>query len=557
MEQDKKNKNQTSQVRPPIVVILGHVDHGKTSILDYIRKSKVAEKESGGITQHIGAYQVTMPEEASSSRGQQAEGLQLKKEASSSRGQQAEGPSAKSNEILPPQMRGQDDFASNGRKITFIDTPGHEAFSAMRSRGAKVADIAVLVVAAEEGVKPQTKEAIDIILRQKLPLIVAINKMDKPNALPDKVKKELADKGVLVEALGGKVPAIFTSTKTGLGIDELLEMILLIAAMESFQGDTAKSAQGVIIESRMDARRGVTATLLVKDGTLTNKDIVAAESTFGQIKTMENFLGQPLPEAGPSTPVLISGFSEVPPVGETWQAMASLEEARAKVAIKGPQEKQKREPAEFLNVAEGQKIFNLILKADVFGSLEAIHEVIKSVPQEEVRLRVIKAEVGDITETDIQLAESAKAKIYGFRVKNSVGIENLAQRRGVKFALSSIIYELIQTIRHDASRFLTPEVVRKKLGQVKIIQIFKVNGQQQIIGGKVSSGKIERGALADILRDQEFVGAGRIVQLQQNKKDTDEVGKDRECGLAFESKDLVEKGDILETYKEEKKKREL
>ena len=557
MEQDKKNKNQTSQVRPPIVVILGHVDHGKTSILDYIRKSKVAEKESGGITQHIGAYQVTMPEEASSSRGQQAEGLQLKKEASSSRGQQAEGPSAKSNEILPPQMRGQDDFASNGRKITFIDTPGHEAFSAMRSRGAKVADIAVLVVAAEEGVKPQTKEAIDIILRQKLPLIVAINKMDKPNALPDKVKKELADKGVLVEALGGKVPAIFTSTKTGLGIDELLEMILLIAAMESFQGDTAKSAQGVIIESRMDARRGVTATLLVKDGTLTNKDIVAAESTFGQIKTMENFLGQPLPEAGPSTPVLISGFSEVPPVGETWQAMASLEEARAKVAIKGPQEKQKREPAEFLNVAEGQKIFNLILKADVFGSLEAIREVIKSVPQEEVRLRVIKAEVGDITETDIQLAESAKAKIYGFRVKNSVGIENLAQRRGVKFALSSIIYELIQTIRHDASRFLTPEVVRKKLGQVKIIQIFKVNGQQQIIGGKVSSGKIERGALADILRDQEFVGAGRIVQLQQNKKDTDEVGKDRECGLAFESKDLVEKGDILETYKEEKKKREL
>ena len=555
----KKNEQNKlkEQSRPPIVVILGHVDHGKTSILDYIRKSKVAEKESGGITQHIGAYQVTMPEEASSSRGQQAEGLQLKKEASSSRGQQAEGPSAKSNEILPPQMRGQDDFASNGRKITFIDTPGHEAFSAMRSRGAKVADIAVLVVAAEEGVKPQTKEAIDIILRQKLPLIVAINKMDKPNALPDKVKKELADKGVLVEALGGKVPAIFTSTKTGLGIDELLEMILLIAAMESFQGDTAKSAQGVIIESRMDARRGVTATLLVKDGTLTNKDIVAAESTFGQIKTMENFLGQPLPEAGPSTPVLISGFSEVPPVGETWQAMASLEEARAKVAIKGPQEKQKREPAEFLNVAEGQKIFNLILKADVFGSLEAIHEVIKSVPQEEVRLRVIKAEVGDITETDIQLAESAKAKIYGFRVKNSVGIENLAQRRGVKFALSSIIYELIQTIRHDASRFLTPEVVRKKLGQVKIIQIFKVNGQQQIIGGKVSSGKIERGALADILRDQEFVGAGRIVQLQQNKKDTDEVGKDRECGLAFESKDLVEKGDILETYKEEKKKREL
>lgn len=535
-----KNTVDNLTSRPPIVVILGHVDHGKTSILDYIRKSKVAEKESGGITQHIGAYQVTMPEGALSSRGQQAEGSHVK-----------------TNKILPPPRRSQDDFAAEGRKITFIDTPGHEAFSAMRSRGAKVADIAVLVVAAEEGVKPQTKEAIDIILRQNLPLIVAINKMDRPNALPDKVKKELAEKGILVESLGGKVPAVFTSTKTGLGIDELLEMILLIAEMESFQGNASLSARGVIIESRMDARRGVTATLLVKDGALTNKDIVAAESAFGQIKTMENFLGQPLQEAGPSTPVLISGFSEVPPVGETWQTIASLEEARLKVAIKGPQERQKREPAEILNIAEGQKVFNLILKADVFGSLEAIREVIKSVPQEEVRLRVIKAEVGDIMETDIQLAESAKAKIYGFRVKNSAGIENLAQRRGIKFALSPVIYELIQTIRQDASRLLSPEITRQKLGQLKVLEIFKVSGNQQIIGGKVLDGKIERGTQVDIFRNKKFVGSGKITQLQQNKKDTQEVGKDRECGVMLESKELMEKGDILEAYWEEKKKREL
>jgi len=307
----------------------------------------------------------------------------------------------------------------------------------------------------------------------------------------------------------------------------------------------------------MDTQRGVTATLLIKNGTLTNKNIVAAESAFGQIKTMENFLGQTILTAGPSTPVLISGFDAVPPVGETWQTLPSIEEARAKITIKGPQEKQKRESAEILNIAEGQKVFNFILKADVFGSLEALREVIKNVPQEEVLLRVIKAEVGDITENDIQLAESARAKIYGFRVKNGAGIESLAQRRGVKIALSPIIYELIQTIRHDASRLLTPEVLRQKLGQLKIMEIFKISGSQQIIGGKVLSGKIERGAQVDILRDQEFLGSGRITQLQQNKKDTQEVGKDRECGIMLESKESVEKGDILEAHKEERKKREL
>lgn len=529
-KENSQNAASRAASRPPVVVILGHVDHGKTSILDYIRKSKIAEKESGGITQHIGAYQVTMPGEAPSSRDQRAEG------------------SVRST---------QDDFAPVGRKITFIDTPGHEAFSAMRSRGAKVADIAILVVAAEESVKPQTKEAIEIILRQKLPLIVAINKMDKPNALPDKVKKELADNNVLVESLGGEVPSVFTSTKTGLGIDELLEMILLIAEMNDFRGEAERPASGVIIESKMDTRRGVTATLLVRSGSLTNKDIIAAESTYGQIKTMEDFLGRPITQAGPSTPILISGFGEVPPVGETWEVRPSIEEARAKIAIKAPQEKQKRESAEILNIAEGQKVFNFILKADVFGSLEAIREVIKSVPQTEVILRVIKAEVGDITENDLKLAESAKAKVYGFRVKCPSNIQELADRRGIKISLSAIIYELIQIIRHDASRFLLPEVIRQKLGQLKILEIFKVNGHQQIIGGKVLSGKIERGALADIFRGKEFIGNGRIVQLQQNKKETAEVGKDRECGLLFESQELVDRGDVLETYKEEKKKREL
>jgi len=500
-----KKTSDNLKPRPPIVVILGHVDHGKTSILDHIRKSKVVEKESGGITQHIGAYQV----------------------------------------------------AHQGKIITFIDTPGHEAFSAMRSRGAKVADIAVLVVAAEEGVKPQTKEAIGHILRLNLPLIVAINKMDKPNALPDKVKKELADNNVLVESLGGQVPSVFTSTKTGLGINELLEMILLIAEMENFQSNPSQPAAGVIIESKLDPRRGVTATLLIKDGSLTNKDVVAAESTYGQIKTMEDFLGKNLTEAGPATPVLITGFGEVPPVGEEWQVMASTEAAKARVDVKAQQEKHKRESAGILDIGENQKVFNLILKADVFGSLEAIREVIKSIPQEEIILRVVKAEVGDISEGDLKLAESAKAKIYGFRVKSVAGLAELAERRGVKISQSDVIYELVQTVRQDASRLLAPEVTRQKLGQLKIAAIFKVSGQQQIVGGRVTNGKLERGALADIVRNNEFIGSGKIVQLQQNKKDVAEVGKDRDCGLMFEGAELIDKGDIIEAYKEEKKRREL
>ena len=237
--------------------------------------------------------------------------------------------------------------------------------------------------------------------------------------------------------------------------------------------------------------------------------------------------------------------------------MNSSDEAKTKIAVKGPREKQKRQPLAILNVAAGQKVFNFILKADVFGSLEAIREVIKSVPQSEVLLRVLKAEVGDIGENDLKLAESAKAKVYGFRVKCPNNIQELANRRGAKISCSSIIYELIQTIRHDASRLLAPEVIRQKLGQLKVLEIFKVNGQQQIVGGKVINGKIERGAQADIFRDKEFIGAGKIVQLQQNKKDTAEVGKDRECGIMLENKELVDKGDILEAYREEKKKREL
>jgi len=514
----KKSSHQTSlenKKRPPVVVILGHVDHGKTSILDYIRQTKVAQGESGGITQHIGAYQVE----------------------------------------------------HQGKTITFIDTPGHEAFSAMRSRGAKVADIAVLVVAAEEGVKPQTKEAIGYILHLNLPFLVALNKMDKPTALPDKVKKELADNGVLVESLGGKIPAVFVSAKTGLGINDLLEMILLLNEMSELPNSPNSAinseiaelprARGIIIESRQDSKRGPIATLLVRQGTLKIKDAVAAESAFGQIKSMENFLGQKIEEAGASTPALVFGFNQVPPVGEEWEVMPSLSEAKDKANLKGEQEKRKRETAELFEIKPEQKVFNLILKADVSGSLEAIREALKTIPQEEILLRVIKGEVGDINENDIKLAESAKAKIYGFRVKKSSHLDDLADRLKVRVATFEIIYELVQTARLEAGRLLEPEISQKTTGQIKILAVFKTEGKKQILGGRVVSGKAERGARAEVSRGGEKLGEGKITQLQQNKENASEVQKDKECGLLLESNVQVEKGDILELLKEERKKREL
>lgn len=541
MPSEQDTKENTVKPRPPIVVILGHVDHGKTTILDRIRQTKVAEKETGGITQHIGAYQVTLPPA----------------EAKLSRGQEDEGSRVETDEILSRQKAAQDNLAAGGRKITFLDTPGHEAFSAMRSRGTRVADLAVLVVAADEGVKPQTKEAIEQILRLNLPFVVAINKMDKPSALPEKIKKELADNNVLVESLGGKIPSVLVSAKTGLGINELLEIILLVAEMEEIKSNYAAPASGVIIESYLDPRRGPTATLLVQQGILRQENVIAAESAYGQIKSLEDFLGQPVSVAQPATPVSMTGFNQVPPVGEEWQAMPSFQTARDKVTVKKEQEKRKREPAEIFTIKPEQKVFNLILKADVSGSLEAVREALKSVPQEEIVLRMIKAEVGNIAESDLQLAQAAKAKIYGFRTGCPGPVGDWAKKSNIKVTLSPIIYELIQAVRQDAANLLALEIIRQNLGRVKIIALFKTEGRRQIIGGRVTTGKIEKGGPAEVIRDEETLGSGKILQLQMNKENVGEITKDKEGGILFESEVKIEKGDILEVYKEERKKREL
>jgi len=493
------------QSRPPVVVVLGHVDHGKTSILDFIRKTKVAEKESGGITQHVGAYQIEQ----------------------------------------------------GGKKITFIDTPGHEAFSAMRSRGAKVADLAVLVVAADEGIKPQTKEVISLVTHQNLPFVVALNKADKSGMILEKTKKQLSDSGVLAESMGGKVPMIATSAKTGMGIDELIEMILLLAEMEELKADSGVAASGVVIESYLDTKRGPTATLLVRSGTLSSKDAIATESTYGSIKTMEDFVGRPIEKAEPSTPVRVTGFWDVPPLGEEWQVMENLEEAKTRASQKGEIEKKKREPAQILDIGPGQKVFNLILKADVFGSLEALRQTLGTIPQQEVVLRVISSEVGQIGEADVKLADSAKAKIFGFRVGPTQIASAVAQRQGVRIFSFDVIYELVKAVREQMALMLEPEVVRQDIGQSKILATFKRDGSRQIIGGRVTKGRAERGTFAEVFRGGEKLGRGKITQLQANKIDVDSCQKDKECGMLFEGEAIVEKGDTLVFFREEKKRREL
>jgi len=502
MPKKPKKQPKNFQTKPPVVVVLGHVDHGKSSILEAIKDLKITEKESGGITQHIGAYQVE----------------------------------------------------HDNKKITFIDTPGHEAFSAMRSRGAKVADIAILVIAAEEGVKPQTKEAIKHIKKTGMPAIVALNKIDKREAQPEKVKEELSKNGIIVESLGGEILSVNLSAKTKQGIDELLEMIILVAEMEELKSKTEMPASGVIIESYRDDQRGATATLLVKEGILKNKDIIGTDSAVGRIKTMEDFQFNPIEKAGPSTPIVATGFNIVPQVGEKFTVFKTLEEAQIKAAKKTAKRKGEKDVFVF---ESDKKILNIILKADVQGSLEAIKESFKSIPSDEIVLRILKAEVGDIIESDIKLAESAKAKIVGFRIKASATIQQLAQQKKVKILLFDIIYELIQGTRELLSRLLEPEIIRHDLGKLKVLALFKTEKDRQVIGGKVSSGQIKKGALIDVIRDGKKVTQGSIIQLQRNKKEVDEASKGQECGILFKGMPVIEERDILDIYEEERKKREI
>lgn len=502
--------NTGKNVRPPIVVVLGHVDHGKTKLLDAIRETKVAEKESGGITQHIGAYQTDV----------------------------------------------------KGKVITFLDTPGHEAFSAIRSRGAKVADIAVLVVAADEGVKPQTKEAIKIIKSEKIPFIVAINKIDKEGANAQKVKQDLAAEEVLVEDWGGKVPVVEISAKQNKGITELLEMILLVADLEDLNEDLSMPAKGVIIESNMDKRRGNMATALIHKGILKLGDWIVAGTVTGKVKSMEDFMGASITQAKPSQPVRIIGWSSAPNIGielvsaETKEDATRISEDNANLTpllsfFSDAQES-----------PDNKKMLNIVFKSDVTSSLEAIDSALKTIVSDEVGYRVIGYDIGNINEADIQTAMAGKGQVIGFRVAIDESTKKLAERDGIKVIRFDIIYELIEYVRGQMAELLGATVTRISLGKLKVLATFKKDPKFQIIGGKVLSGKVTRGAFLDAVRNSSVICSGKIGQLQHNKEDLTEVKEGLEAGIRLEPISgqpfqEIQVGDILEIYEEQRNARTL
>ena len=506
VEQKKENISN----RPPVVVVLGHVDHGKSSLLEAIRDFKITHKESGGITQHIGAYEIE----------------------------------------------------EKGKKITFIDTPGHEAFSAMRARGAQVADIALLVVDAAQSVQPQTKEALTAIKMAEIPMIVVLNKMDMPTADPEKIKRELSRVNIIVESMGGDIPSIEVSAKEKTGIAELLEMILLVADMRGLKSEIDVPCEGLVIESYMDGLKGPVATVIVKKGILRKKDIIATDLALAKVKSLQDFQGADIQEARPSQPAIILGFEKVPAVGEKFKSYKTVEEAQEKLKKEEP--KRELSPT-VLSGDSDKKILNIILKGDVFGSLEAIEGVLKNLPQDKVILRILKSEVGDINETDAKIADMSKAIIIGFRVKIGPAVLQLLKKdilnarsdKKIKIKTFDIIYELIQEVRQSMERSLDSEVVYKELGRIKTLLVFWGEKNRQIVGGKIIDGEFKKGLKLNILRDEEKVGAGRIINLQRDKKDVEKLKKGDEAGILFEGNVKIEKGDILVAYTEERKKGEL
>lgn len=482
--------------RPPIVVVVGHIDHGKTTLLDTIRKTKIAEKESGGITQHIGAYEIT----------------------------------------------------HNGKEITFIDTPGHEAFSKMRSRGASVADIGILVVAADEGVKPQTKEAIAILTETKIPFIVAINKIDKPEANSERVKKELAENNILLESWGGKIPSVEISAKQGKNLDALLELILLTAEVEELEAHTGP-AKGVVIESHRDKQRGNTATILILDGNFKRGDYFSNGATIEPVKILEDFLGTAIQEAHYSMPVRISSLSILPEVGEEIGIFADKKDAEA---FGVENKKNIKEKIERASPEEKPTLF-IVLKSDVSGSKEAIEGAFEKLQYPEVGNVFLKNEVGDVSEADIKTAAVAPhSVIAAFKVKVPGPLKEKADRMGVKIIQSDIIYDLIEQIKKEMSLLVIAEIVRTDTGRAKILALFKKLEGKQIIGGKVTGGKIMKGGMCEIKRGEAVLGIGKIKELQHLKKAVDEVKEGLEFGAMIETPAELFEGDAFIVFQEEK-----
>jgi translation initiation factor IF-2 len=501
--------------RPAVVTVMGHVDHGKTSLLDAIRKAKVTESEAGGITQHIGAYVVNI----------------------------------------------------NGESITFLDTPGHEAFTAMRARGAQITDIVILVVAADDGIMPQTKEAINHCKAANVPIIVAINKIDKPGANPDKVKQELTEYGLVPEDWGGETICVPVSAKTKIGIDDLLEMIVLTAEVKELKADSSRKAKGAVIESKLDKGRGPVASLLVQNGTLHVGDSILVGSTYGRIRAMFDDNGKKIKSAGPSIPVEILGLSEVPSAGDKFNVIRDEKTARSM------SEKRKEKVRNtYLNsnhkvsleelysqIQEGKvRELNIIVKADVQGSIEALKQSLEKLSTESVKVRVIHGAVGAITETDVTLASASNAIIIGFNVRPDTNATSAAEKEDVDIKTYRIIYNALDDIKAAMLGMLEPEFKEVIVGKVEIRQVYKISSIGTVAGCYVLDGKITRNSSIRIIRDGIVILEGELGSLKRFKDDAKEVAAGYECGLTIEKYNDIKEGDILEVFAmEEIKPKEL
>lgn len=492
----------TLHTRPPIVVVMGHIDHGKTTLLDRIRSANVAEKEAGGITQHIGAYGVERA----------------------------------------------------GKRITFIDTPGHEAFSKMRERGARVADVAILVVAADDGIKPQTLEALAAIKTANIPYIVALNKIDKPGANPDTVKKQLSEHEVFIEEWGGTVPLVAVSAKQGLHIDELLDMILLVAEMQELKADPAAQATGVVIESHRDARRGNTATLLVRNGTLNVGDYVSAGDALTRVRIMESYRGETVASADPGTPVQVVGFDDVPVVGVTFQSCSTKTEAEDMCGI--AERLQKRGAVVGTASHDDISIIPILIKADADGSREVLEDALSKLAFGATQLKIVDTGVGDITEGDVKAVATDRsdmigAMILGFNVKITADARLSAERFNVQVATFPIIYDALEWVEKTAKEMTPKKMRRVEHGQLEILKIFAEEKGSIVIGGRVTEGTIEKSDRFEALHRGRIIGKGSIKSLQKDKAAAESVGTGSLCGLSISYVEHLEKGDVLQMYAEE------
>ena len=503
---DHQDKDEDLVPRAPVVVVMGHVDHGKTSLLDYIRNAHVASGEAGGITQHIGAYQVEI----------------------------------------------------HGKPITFLDTPGHEAFTSMRARGAMVTDIAILVVAAEDGIMPQTVESINHAKAAGIPIIVAINKMDKPEANPERIKQQLTEYGLVCEEWGGDTIVCPISAKTGMGVDNLLEMLTLTAEVGELKANPNRAAQGTVIEARLDKGRGPVATLLVQNGTLHQGDIIIAGTSVGRVRAMVSDKGQRITEAGPSVPVEITGLSEAPSAGATFNAVADEKLARELVEQRKAEEKAKANAPVtkvsledlFSQIQAGEmKNLNLIVKADVQGSVEAVKASLEKLSNEEVRVRVIHGGVGAINESDVMLASTSQAIIVGFNVRPDAAARESAARANVDMRMYRVIYDAINEIEAAMKGMLAPKFREVLLGHAEVRQTYKVSGVGTVAGCYVQDGKLQRkDCQVRLVRDGIVIHEGVLASLQRFKDSVKEVQAGYECGLSIEKFNDIKEGDIVEAF---------